>query len=282
MTRLASGALPLSPTEASFLQRLVADRRERRRMSQSALWFVEHYGLGVPFARHVEYQARHFDQARELLELHGLPLEALGPRASRADSAKFTGQSEKTRSRAPWADSVAVKPIGSAGGPWDARGAFLVLTVDEAVQMPCERLLVVENLETFRYLQDYKWLVSMEVFRARSVLALYRGDSTTSAADSAHVLRRRTEPVCAFTDFDPAGLGIAAALPRLERLLLPGTEWLKRAARGARSLELYERSRAQYEAVLEVAAHADIREAWTLMKSLRAGVSQESMRDALP
>ncbi len=275
-----SGSLPLSPTEARFLQRLAADEPPRRPLSKSAAWFFEHYGLGTAYARHVEYLPRHFEQARELLNLHGISPSALSPDANRADAARFPGQSEKTQSRAPWSNTVAVKVPASSLTPESpsSPGAFAVLTVEQAIEVPCDRLLVVENLETFRYLEHYQWLHPR--LRRQRTLAIYRGDATTSTADASDVLRRRPEPVLAFTDFDPAGLGIAAALPRLQSLLLPHDQWLRDTARGARGLELFERSRVQYQAVLDAAEHPDIRQAWALMKSLSAGVAQEAMREA--
>lgn len=268
-----SGSLPLSPTQALFLQRLAVDEPPRRPLNNSAAWFVEHYSLGVAYGRHVEYQQRHFQQARELLELHGISPTRMPPDSSRADSAKFLGQSEKTQSRAPWSNAVAVKLPTAPTPP----GAFAVLTVEQALVVPCDRLLVVENLETFRYLEDYQWLLPR--LQRHRTLALYRGDATTSRVDASEVLRRRPEPVLAFVDFDPAGLGIAAGMPRLESLLLPNEQWLRDTAGGPRALELFERSRAQYEASLDGAGHPAIQQAWALMKALRAGVAQEAMRD---
>jgi hypothetical protein len=142
-------------------------------------------------------------------------------------------------------------------------------------------VLLVENLETFRWIRDYRWLWETAALASRAVLVVYRGDTTLTAGDALELLRRRSEPVVAFTDFDPAGLGIAGALPRLDALALPHEAWLRNKARGTRAVELYERSRGQYEATLDAAAHPAIAPAWTLLKELRAGVAQEAMRDAL-
>jgi len=139
-----------------------------------------------------------------------------------------------------------------------------------------DRIMVVENLETFRDLERYRWINYLGL----RVLVIFRGDQGRSAGDSIQVLLRRSEPVWAFMDFDPAGLGLAASLPRLERVILPPSEWLRERARGARAVELFEASVAQWGGVLNAAAPPEIVKAWGLLASLRAGVAQESMRSA--
>lgn len=275
------GITPLSEGNKRFLQRLVADTPERRPLGRSATWFAEHFGLGTIFARHVEYLPRHIDQARELLRAHGLPVQAT-PDSSRADSAQYPGQSEKSQSRSPWSDSVAAKMFGGLPSQLPMRmpaGAYAVLSVEQALGLPCSRLLVVENLETFRQLEAYKWLRLAE---GPATLAVFRGDSRFNGADAAQVIEQRIEPVWAFMDFDPAGLGLAAALPRLEQVVLPSEAWLRQAARGARALELFERSHAQYSSVLDAASHRQVRAAWELQRTWRAGVAQEGMREIGP
>lgn len=272
--------MALSKGDVAFLQGLVAQRPERKAFSRVGGWFVENYGLGAVVGRHLEYKPRHFEQAREILALNGLPVTPLAADASRADAARFGGQSEKSGSRSPWSDSVAVKWAGEAGA-WNAPGCFAVLTIEEACALACDRILLVENLETFRWIRDHRWLWETATLAAGAVLVVYRGDTTVTASDALELLRRRSEPVVAFTDFDPAGLGIAAALPRLEALALPHEAWLRNKARGTRAVELYARSRGQYEATLDAAAHPAVAAAWTLLKELRAGVAQEAMRDEL-
>lgn len=272
--------MALSQTDVVFLQRLVAERPERRGWSQVGAWFAENYGLGAIVGRRLEYQPRHLRQAQELLELNGLPVAPLAPEASRADAARFAGQSEKSGSRSPWSNTVAVK-CGSEADTSNGPGCFAVLTVEAAAALACDRLLLVENLETFRWIHEYRWLWSTPALRTGAVLIVYRGDTAVTAGDALELVRRRAEPVIAFTDFDPAGLGIAAALPRLEALALPHEAWLRNKARGTRAVELYERSRRQYEATLAAAAHPAVASAWTLLTELRAGVAQEAMRDEL-
>lgn len=220
-----------------------------------------------------------------MLTAHGLPLEALSPSASRADAAKFSGQSEKTQTRAPWSNCVAIRLLALASdspapacidcGP----GGFSAMTVEQAECVGCDRLLLVENLETFRYLEDYRWL--WDIRGPHRVMAIYRGDRAFSSAESSMLLARRSEPVWAFMDFDPAGLGLASILPRLEHLVLPNLDWLAREIEaGQRPLELFERSRQQYAASLQRAQNQQIAKAWALMSDRSRGLAQEAMRDA--
>src|SRR4051794_29079068 len=105
--------MAFDPTELRFLQRLVKDRPERTPMTKVAAWFSEHHGMGVTFARHIEYQAHHHGMAEQLLRAHELPVTAMASDASRADAAVFAGMSEKTQSRPPMSDAVAMKVIGN-------------------------------------------------------------------------------------------------------------------------------------------------------------------------
>ena len=276
--------MPIRPRERNFLQGLVADRPLSRDAGAIALWFANHHHLGTALSRRVEYQPRHFEQARDLLRNHCLPVQFLGPDALRADAAQYSGQSEKSGTVRPWANTVAVKPPAAPGGrwasPWSQPGAFEVLTVEMACQIPCERILTIENFETFRYIEHYTWLMQAMGLSTQSVMVLYRGDAITRADDANQVLRHRAEPVWTFPDFDPAGLGIAAGLPRLERVFLPPHEFLRTQAHGPRALDLFERSFSQRQATLEACEQPEIRSAWGLMKKLRAGLPQEGMRDA--
>lgn len=265
--------------ELRFLQRLVKDRPPRAPMSKVAAWFSEHHGMGVIFARHIEYQAHHHGMAEQLLRAHDMPVAALSPGASRADAAAFVGMSEKTQSRPPMSDAVAMKTIGQGNlAGWEGvgwGGAYVVGTIAQASAVVADRVMVVENLETFRWLEEYRWIATGGL----RILVLYRGDRETSLRDSAAVLSARTEPVWGFYDFDPAGLGMANALPRLELVVLPSFRWLAGVAKGARSVALYEASRPQYEAQLNRSVHPEVAAAWALMTSLRGGVSQEAMRN---
>lgn len=271
--------MSFSSHQVLFLQRLVSERPLQRRAADVSRHFSEHYSLGTMVGRQVEYRDEHIRMAEALLRAHDLPVEALDVQASRADVAAFGGLSEKALSAAPHAGSIAVKCIGTCmldGSMLQTpAGSYLVVTPEVGKRITCDRLLWVENLETFRQLERYDWID----YRGLAVLAVYRGDSALSTGDAAKFARDRTEPVWAFVDFDPAGLLIACALPakRLERVVLPDSTWLREAARTSRGRQLYDDQEAKARAALERAEHPDVRSAWREMSMLRSGVTQERM-----
>ncbi len=269
----------LTGIERRFLQGLLADRPAVRR-SQTSFDFSKHFGLGVLSGSVVQYRTVDFERAEQILQGLDAPTRALPQTASRADAAEYAGMSEKSGTRPPHADSIAVRGFGGctlAGASLDMPfRCYAVLTLAEAKDAQADRILVVENLETFRELETYAWLP----LRSGRVLAVWRGDRTAGGAEINALIQARSEPVWVFTDFDPAGLGIAQGLPRLDGLLLPTRAWLVATSRGDRGRELFFKSEAQWAPTLELATNAAVREAWTLLKELRAGVGQEGMRKA--
>jgi hypothetical protein len=271
-------------TEVSFLQRLVAERPQVRAAGAAATFFCDNHGLGVCIRRRIEYQEKHFEAAERLLRLHDLPVSPLAPRSTRADVAQFGGLSEKSYSTAPHANSVSVKVLGTCYLDdhllYTPVGANLVLTTEQALRVTCQRVMLVENLESFRYLEEYTWIDRPDI----NVLAVYRGDKQAPLGDAALVVANRSEPIWSFTDFDPAGLAMANTMPqdRLEEIVLPSQDWLRVAANTARGRELFDVQESQYSATLDASSIPAIRRAWALMKLLRSGITQERMRQYQP
>lgn len=272
--------MSFSAIEVSFLQRLVAERPMTRTLSAAASFFCDNHGLGIYIGRRIEYQDRHYESAERLLRLHGLPVSPLSPDSTRADVAQFGGLSEKSYSTAPHANSVSVKVLGTCYLDnrllYTPAGANLVLTTGQALRVTCQRVMLVENLETFRRLEDYAWIDRQDL----NVLVIYRGDKQAPLGDAASVLANRSELIWSFTDFDPAGLAMANAMPhdRFEEILLPSPGWLTAAANTARGRELFDAQEAQYSATLDASSIPAVRRAWALMKRVRSGVTQERMR----
>lgn len=262
-----------------FLQRLVSERPTQRKLGEVSRHFCDHYSLGTMVGRQVEYRPEHHRMAELLLRNHDLPVAPMAARASRAEVAAFGGLSEKALSVAPHAGSIGVKCIGEclldATALKTPAGSYLVVTPDIASRITCDRLLLVENLETFRQLERYGWVD----YRGLSVLAVYRGDSAMSTGESLQFVRARPEPIWAFVDFDPAGLVIANSLPpdRLERIVHPGFAWLRQAANTSRGRQLFDEQESKARAGLDRAQHPDVCAAWAEMLSLRSGVTQERM-----
>lgn len=270
--------------QLDFLHRLIDKRPPTRRAGQgsAAVFFADQYSIGTVIGGEVHYRDKHFAAATSLLAAHDLPTAALGPVASRADVADYGGMSEKTFSVAPHSRSVAVKALGSClldGRPlWTPEGAYSVLTPEQALRVTCTRIMPLENLETFRFLEAYTWIDR----QGQDVLVIYRGDQKLSNKDALEVILGRSEPLWAFYDFDPAGLALASRLDskRLERLVLPPQAWLAAAADSARGRQLYDSQVRQYAQALDSARHPHIAAAWQTLRRLKAGVTQERMRSA--
>jgi hypothetical protein len=108
--------------------------------------------VGVLVGRAVEYFDEHFRKAESLLRTHELPVAPLGRATSRADAAVYGGMTEKAFSTAPHSDSVAVRAVGPcifAGRElFTPRGSYIVLTLDQAAQVTCQRLMLVVSGDT--------------------------------------------------------------------------------------------------------------------------------------
>lgn len=271
--------MAFTAVQISFLQRLVEERTSSKQISAAASYFSENYSLGRVVGGRVEYSDAHFTAAQNLLLANQLPVKALGADATRAQAAEYGGMSEKDFSLAPHANSVAVKGLGTCtfdGIPLETPlGAYMVLTVEQAMRVTCERVMVVENLETFRSLQAYSWID----LKGLSVLAIYRGERSLPNKDAMELVRSRSEPIWGFFDFDPAGLVMANSLPedRFERLLLPDSGWLESAANSTHGRHLFDSQWSSYVNVLDNATNQKIVIAWELMKRVRSAVTQERM-----
>lgn len=271
--------MSFSAVQVTFLQRLVSDRPEFRRAGDVARFFCDHFGLGAAVGSRVEYLAAHYEAAEGLLRANDLPVAAMGAHATRADSAAYGGMSEKSLSAAPHSKSVAVKCLGrcvlNGHTLYAPEGSYVVLTPELAQRVTCQRILVVENLETFRSLEAYVWIDRSGL----DVLAVYRGDIEMPNKDAAEVIEGRDEQIWGFFDFDPAGLVMANSLPagRLERVVLPSQTWLKRAANTPRGRQLFDSQVAAYGRTLDQSTHPEVIAMWQLMKELGSAVTQERM-----
>lgn len=270
----------LSAQEITFLQRLIAARPATRKAGPLSLTIAT-YGVGRASGRSIHYGPNDWATAAKLLENRGIPLSRPDGEMRRAETAEYSGVSEKAFGSRPHSNSVALR---TAHGDCDLDGAglkapgggYMVLSSEDALRVRCDRILLVENLETFRHLHRYAWIT----YGRGSTLAIFRGDPTFSLADAAKVLAVRGEPIDAFVDFDPAGLSIAASLPRLAHLILPDERWLISAIRERKRYDLYDAQIGAYEAKLAASTHPDIVHSLALLKELRQGYNQEWMESA--
>lgn len=269
----------LSYQEQKYLQRLVLDRPSRRNTGAVAKGLSAKYGLGHSSGNVIFYMPSHWDQAEHLLRSHELPVQALGAGAARAVAAQYGGMSEKSGTRAVHDGEVAIKLLG----PCSWRGQLIVLPpqvcivakVQELRTIECDVLCLVENWEAFTDLHRYAWLAP----GSQRVMAVFRGDNLYSPIHVKSVLQARKEPLWAFVDFDPAGLGIAEGLPegRIEKVVLPPWDWLKHASSNPIGRGLYDAQVAQWGGVLDAAASPVVREAWRHLRTWGFGMTQERM-----
>jgi hypothetical protein len=191
------------------------------------------------------------------------------------------GVSEKYRTISPHSNSVAVKPISGqctyAGKKFNIPPeSYAVLTIEQTCAVSAQRLMVVENFETFRLLERYSWID----YQGLDVLAIYRGDIRFRLDEAASVVRQRSEPTLMFSDFDPAGLAMAAGLARLERIVLPDIAWLESMTVQSRRQDLFANQLDQYAGMLDRQTSLLISPIWHLMKRLGSGLPQEGMAAA--
>lgn len=276
--------MSLTALQVVFLQSLAANPTVRQ-SSKSAQFFGENYALGVRVGRQWEYTQFDAEKAAALLQSLGLPVvEDVRAEADRSSASSRPGLSEKTGTVAPHANSVAVLALGM---PVPCSDSFLtpqpfgyaVATVAEVGSCTPDLVVVVENLETFRQIRRYRWLIDL-LPRQASILVLYRGDKRINVGDASAALQCLRAPVWAAFDFDPAGLGMAAALDRLEKVLLPPRDVLERSVRQGARYDLWADQQEQYFDSLERCLNPAIQEPWGWLKALKCGLPQEWMTSA--
>lgn len=230
------------------------------------------------------YRSEHHRMALSLLQAHDLPVNPSSAGALRADLAKFGGLSEKSLSAAPHSGTIAIKCLGccllGTTPLVTPPGSYFVVTPEIGRHITCDRLMLIENLETFRHLEQYTWID----FVNKNVMVIYRGDTALSTGDVSLLLQTRSEPIWAFVDFDPAGLVIANSLPSdtLERLILPSWSSLRFLADTPRGRQLFDDQYSYAQGALNRTVHPLLKSAWEVMLELRSGVTQERMMHAVP
>jgi len=228
-----------------------------------------------------EYAPADIDHVKKLLLAHGITPDALAVKPKDRADAAIPGISEKVGIQALRAEDVVVKALTpgcsvhgvpiSAGLP-----GYSVMPLHDAIQMDVDAILVVENLETVKQIHRYRWIRDHALWDSR-VVVVFRGDSVNKADVVNALLRSRSDPVWSFPDFDPAGLGLASKLPRLQGLVFPW-DLLEPMARERQLIDLYDNQVDQWRATLNAVEHPDFKRAWTLMQALKLGLNQEALR----
>lgn len=268
--------MSLSSRDIAFLQDLVAKGSGQKGASQASQHFCRHFGMGQHVGSRFVFNQADADRAHQMLAIAGVAIEPAGQPLRRSQAGLNNPSREKSGTLAPHQDSIAVK---SAHGRCECKGdpvpalGYQVLTLEQVREIRADVLLVVENLESFRFLERNCWIDYQEL----AVLAIFRGDSVFKAEVVSSLLETSNAPVWAYFDFDPAGLGMAAKLPRLQRVLLPSQEVLVSAARKAKQAHLYADQLDQWERALSLEGRSMLQQPWALLQRLRVGLAQELM-----
>lgn len=263
-------------SQIAFLRQLAARSSAEKSTSKAAEYFYIHHGLGRRTGARFHYEEVDAESARLLLNNRHISVTASDRPLRRSEAALNNPTQEKSGTLAPHQDSVAVKAAHGRcllNGQPVANFGYQVLTVEQACTVETGVLLVVENLESFRFLERNRWID----YQGKDVLAVFRGDNVLKANVSMKLITTRAEPVWAYFDFDPAGLGMASGLPRLERLVLPEEEALTSAIRRANQAHLYADQIDQWEAIMQSEEHPIFERPWKLLRRLRLGLAQEHM-----
>lgn len=263
-------------SQITFLRHLASHGSIEKLASAAAEFFHTHHGLGRRAGSRFLYAQADSDRAVQMLSNRGISVAQPEQGLRRRDSFLNNPTSEKSGTLSPHHDSVAVKIASGhsrAQGLCEAGFGYQVLTAEQAISVATDVLLVVENLESFRFLERNPWIQ----YEGKDVLAIFRGDNFLRADTAIKVIESRREPVWAYFDFDPAGLGMASRLPRLERLLLPSEPILSTSTRRANQVHLFADQLAQWSATLDADDREIICAPWRHMKHLRLGLAQEHM-----
>jgi hypothetical protein len=263
-------------SQIAFLRNLALRGSTEKSASQAADFFHVHHGLGRRTGSRFHYDEVDAESARLLLSNRNIAVTASVQALRRSEAALNNPTHEKSGTLAPHQDSVAVKTAHGRcllNGESVASRGYQVLTLEQACAVHADVLLVVENLESFRFLELNRWID----YQGKEVLAVFRGDNVLKANVAMKLIASRAEPVWAYFDFDPAGLGMASGLPRLERLVLPEEEALTSATRSANQAHLYADQMDQWEAIMQSAEQPVFERPWRLLRQLRLGLAQEHM-----
>lgn len=266
----------LTHFQIAFLRHLAMRGPTEKDASASAEFFNVQHGLGRRAGSTFIYTQDDADRAAQMLSNRHIAVIPSEQVLRRADAVLNNLGNEKSGTLSPHQDSVAIKTAHGQclleGDPVPLIG-YQVVTLAQAQSVRADAMLVVENLESFRFLERNRWID----YQGKSVLAIFRGDNGLRADAALKVIESRTDPVWAYFDFDPAGLGMASRLPRLVRLLLPPEPILSALARRANQVHLFSDQRAQWAPTLNADNREIFKGPWRHMQRMCMGLAQEHM-----
>ncbi len=218
----------------STLLRICQSHENRFQPGQALSQFCADYNVGRHQGASLVFTAADKEEIARILQgEEGVDSRTTTPDAwdslNRAQSLSLAFD-EKLSGRTVGAGRIRIKtladrPLGVLGHCWTFPvRTDMGLDVERVLAQTIghDALLIVENLQTFDEIHRVSPLV-MQGLAAENPLVVYRGDTQGGArVDAMHRLITQTSlPVYAFVDYDPAGVVIAAGLPRLHQLLIP-------------------------------------------------------------
>ncbi|MEJ8837761.1 DUF7281 domain-containing protein [Ramlibacter sp. AN1133] len=229
--------------------------------------------IGRPNRSRVDYEERDYLAAANALRSRGFEVAAPAPGGRRG--AAGPGGSEKAGAAPVMESLLAVVPL-HMDVQLPAGGRFIAADWRELDANSFDVMLVCENLEPLTELHSFGWL-ERDFIRRRRTLAVFRGmPGSFPTGAAASFVAAVAKPVLGFYDFDPAGLAMAAAGPRLEALCLPPWQQLEASTRHYQRTHLYLDQAAGCRAVLDTITEGPVREAWARLKVLQCGLNQEN------
>ncbi|MBK1645848.1 hypothetical protein CKO25_14530 [Thiocapsa imhoffii] len=271
----------LPKTAVRALLRLVQSDAERFASSQVLASFIDDYGIGRRKGAGCLFDAEDKACIRELLRAEGIdPLTdpAAWDQITRAEALRL-GPDEKFAATPVKRQRVAIKTLPGRSLNLDGRALILPpachLDVDGGIvagRLAHETVLLVENWEPFNRIHA----IDLDLSPAgTNPLVVWRGDcSETSPEHALALLRALDVRVWAFVDYDPAGLLIAAGLPRLAGIIAPEPARLERdLAQGLTGR--YQDQLPMSMAALDTSGNQHVRALWTLIRRQGRALPQE-------
>jgi hypothetical protein len=262
----------------------VQSPQERFKATVTLKAFCDRYpDIGRREGKSIYLSAMDKEKIRAILAVDGVdsttPREAWHGR-TRAEALALAND-EKLAGGAVKRHRVAIKAL-RPGQPIRVNGQSLVLPPRGHLDLDLQELtdigahdsiVVVENWEAFN---EINRAAAVLAFPGDQPLVVWRGDTSATRADAMlEFVQRMTPPVAAFVDYDPAGLLIAARLPRLAAIIAPPDHELERLLQEKGLPERYLEQLAGCQAALDRETNPLIVHLWGLFRRAGRALPQE-------
>lgn len=244
--------------------------------------FVGESGIGTLLGNKIVFSVPQKERIRALLFAEGVNPAASPDAWSQLNrsTALAIGPDEKWAGTAVRANRIAIKALHGKPlllGLFEMTlppGANLDYSVASTLAgIGHECIVVVENWEAFERIDD----LDVDMSRAgTNPLVLWRGGAKAyTVGAAARFLAQTVIPVWSAPDYDPAGLAIAARLPRLQGVLAPSLSRLGQLLQASKLRERYFQQIDGALTTLEQTDNPDVRRLWALVKASCTAVPQE-------